>query len=92
MKATGLVRKIDALGRIVIPMEIRRTHGLPDGTPMEMFDGDNGQIILRPYRPGCIVCGMPDEDALVEVHGIRICRRCARDAWREAVGTGDGGQ
>lgn len=89
MKATGIVRRIDDLGRIVIPKEIRQTYVIADGDPLEIFTDGNGGIVLRPYRPGCVFCGMSDEEDLVEVHGHRVCRRCARDAWREAVGTGE---
>jgi AbrB family transcriptional regulator, transcriptional pleiotropic regulator of transition state genes len=49
MKATGIVRKIDELGRVVIPKEIRRTQGLNCGTPLEMFL-DHGGIVFRPYQ------------------------------------------
>lgn len=50
MKATGIVRRVDDLGRIVIPKEIRNTHDLKDGDPVEMFvDGEN--IVLRKYQP-----------------------------------------
>jgi AbrB family transcriptional regulator, transcriptional pleiotropic regulator of transition state genes len=56
MKATGMVRKIDDLGRVVIPMELRRTLGISDKDPIEIFvEGD--RIILRKYAPGCIFCG-----------------------------------
>ncbi len=48
MKATGIVRRIDDLGRVAIPKEIRRTLGIQDSDPLEIFVGD-GQIILRPY-------------------------------------------
>lgn len=49
MKATGIVRRIDDLGRIVVPKEIRRTHGIDKGDPMEIFVDHNG-IYLRPYQ------------------------------------------
>ena len=47
MKATGITRKIDELGRIVIPKEIRRTLRIREGTPLEIFTEKNGEIILR---------------------------------------------
>jgi AbrB family transcriptional regulator, transcriptional pleiotropic regulator of transition state genes len=50
MKATGIVRKVDDLGRIVIPKEIRRTQGINEYDPMEIFV-DNDGIFIRPYRP-----------------------------------------
>lgn len=51
MKGTGVVRKIDELGRVVIPKEIRRTNGWEKGQPMEMFVDDNGGLLLKAYRP-----------------------------------------
>jgi AbrB family transcriptional regulator, transcriptional pleiotropic regulator of transition state genes len=49
MKATGIVRRIDDLGRVVIPKEIRKTHGLADNSPLEIYVDKTG-IILRPYQ------------------------------------------
>lgn len=49
MKALGIIRKIDELGRIVIPKEIRDTYGLTIGTPMEMFTDDDGGIVFKRY-------------------------------------------
>ncbi|MCD7947533.1 MAG: AbrB/MazE/SpoVT family DNA-binding domain-containing protein [Oscillospiraceae bacterium] len=67
MKATGMIRKIDDLGRVVIPRELRKTMGL-DGAALELYtDGD------QKYAPGCVCCG----EAAEEVCGIRICRTCA---------------
>lgn len=51
MKATGIVRRIDELGRIVIPKEIRRIFRIKEGTPLEIFSGDNGELILKKYSP-----------------------------------------
>jgi len=74
MKATGIVRRIDELGRIVIPKELRRTMGINEDDPMEIFiDGE--QIILRKYVPGCIFCGSM-EDTL-DMSGQPICIACA---------------
>ena len=51
MKATGIVRRLDDLGRIVIPKEIRRTMGVYEGSPLEMFvDEESGGLTLVPYR------------------------------------------
>ena len=57
MKATGIVRRIDDLGRIVIPKEIRRTLHIRETDPMEIFTDAKGQIILKKYEPSCIFCG-----------------------------------
>jgi AbrB family transcriptional regulator (stage V sporulation protein T) len=51
MKATGVVRRIDELGRIVIPKEVRKTFRIKEGTPLELYIGDNEEIILKKYSP-----------------------------------------
>lgn len=77
MKATGIVRKIDDLGRIVIPREIRRTLQIREDDPMEIFvDGDS--IIFRKYQPGCVFCGSLDH--LVEINDVPVCGSCAKAA------------
>ena len=56
MKATGIVKQIDDLGRIVIPKVIKNTFGLEDRDSVEIFT-DNDCIILKKYHPGCVFCG-----------------------------------
>lgn len=73
MKATGIVRKLDTLGRIVIPMELRKIFDLDIGDPIEIFVEGN-DIILRKYQPACIFCN--DATDMVTVHGKNICRKC----------------
>ena len=51
MKATGVVRRIDELGRIVIPKEIRRTLKIKEGTPLEIYSGENGELLFKKYSP-----------------------------------------
>ena len=51
MKATGIVRRIDDLGRVVIPKEIRRTMRIREGDPLEIFTDQNGEVILKKYSP-----------------------------------------
>ena len=51
MKATGIVRRIDDLGRVVIPKEIRKTMRINEGSPMEIFTDRQGEIILKKYSP-----------------------------------------
>ena len=51
MKATGIVRRIDDLGRVVIPKEIRRTMRIREGDPLEIYTGTNGEVIFRKYSP-----------------------------------------
>lgn len=73
MKATGIVRKVDELGRIVLPIELRRTLGIEIKDPLEIFvDGES--IMLKPYKPACILCG--ENDNLVEYKGKKICKKC----------------
>ena len=76
MKSTGIVRKVDELGRIVLPIEMRRTLGVDNRDPIEMFI-EAGAVILRKYAPGCVFCGNPKE--IIDFHGKRICRDCIRD-------------
>ncbi len=73
MKATGIVRQLDGLGRIVIPMELRRTLGIAEGDGMEIFvDGD--KIVLKKYNPGCTLCGNLED--IEYLSGKPICRTC----------------
>ncbi len=51
MKATGIVRRIDDLGRVVIPKEIRRTLRIREGDPLEIFTDRDGEVILKKYSP-----------------------------------------
>ena len=76
MKATGIVRKLDTLGRIVVPMELRRTFDIEIGDPVEIFvDGNN--IILRKYQPACIFCSEASD--VVSIQGKNVCKRCLEE-------------
>lgn len=86
MKATGIVRAIDALGRFVIPMEIRRTLQIKEGDLLELYTTDDG-LVLRPYRERCICCGA--EKALAHVAGIALCPACIQTFQCEAAQTDD---
>lgn len=75
MKATGIVRRIDDLGRVVVPKEIRRTLRIREGDSMEIFTGTDGEIILKKYSP---IGEMGDfarqyADALAQTTGNVIC-------------------
>ena len=73
MKATGIVRRIDELGRVVIPKEIRRTLRIKEGDPLEIFtEGD--EIILKKYQPGCIFCN--DARNVTLFKGKLVCEKC----------------
>lgn len=77
MKATGVVRKMDELGRIVIPKEIRRTLEIEEGTPLEIFVNDHDQIILKVYQPGCQLCGQAGEELVRHQRsGKVVCKPC----------------
>ena len=51
MKATGIVRRIDDLGRVVIPKEVRRTLGIREGDPLEIYAGEKGEVAFKKYNP-----------------------------------------
>ena len=69
MKATGIVRRIDDLGRVVIPKEIRRTLRIREGDPLEIFTDREGEVILKKYSPiGCLVC-ICDTDQVITASG-----------------------
>ena len=76
MKATGIIRNLDQLGRIVIPKETRKALDLNEGDPIEMFtDGD--KIILKKYALGCHCCGNLED--LTDVLGLKICPKCLKE-------------
>lgn len=73
MKATGIVRQVDDLGRFVIPKEIRKTLNVNCGDPLEIFtEGD--RIILKKYAPACIFCG--EFEGITTFKGKLICPQC----------------
>lgn len=76
MKSTGIVRKVDELGRIVVPMELRKTLDIKEKDPIEIFtEGDN--IILRKFSDACVFCGS-DSDA-IRYEGKIICKKCLEE-------------
>jgi transcriptional pleiotropic regulator of transition state genes len=77
MKATGIVRKIDELGRVVLPIELRRTLDLDVKDPLEIFVDDDNTIILKKYEPACIFCG--DARNVINYKGKNICTSCIKD-------------
>lgn len=74
MKSTGIVRKVDELGRVVIPIELRRTLDIEEKDGLEIYV-DNDRIILRKYQPACIFCGNADE--VTQHMGKNVCKECA---------------
>ena len=73
MKSTGIVRKVDELGRIVLPIELRRTLDISERDSLEIYV-DGGTIILKKYEPACIFCGNAKD--IVVYKGKNICPKC----------------
>lgn len=79
LKATGIVRRIDDLGRVVIPKELRRTLGIMEGDPLEIFVADGDQIVLRKYNPGCKLCGSIENLQTHRRSNLLVCDDCRKD-------------
>ena len=76
MKSTGVVRKLDTLGRVVIPIELRKTMGIDIKDTLEIYtEGD--EIILKKYEPGCVFCG--DARNVNLFKGKNICPKCMKE-------------
>ena len=75
MKSTGIVRKVDELGRIVLPIELRRTLDIAEKDCLEIYmDGES--IVLKKYQPACIFCD--EADGITVFHGKNICAGCMK--------------
>lgn len=76
MKSTGIVRKIDELGRVVLPMELRKTLNLNVKDALEIYvEGD--KILLKKYLPCCIFCG--SDKGITDFKGNNICESCKKE-------------
>ncbi|HOO11673.1 MAG TPA: AbrB/MazE/SpoVT family DNA-binding domain-containing protein [Bacillota bacterium] len=76
LKSTGIVRKVDELGRVVIPIELRRTLNIAEKDALEIYvDGEH--IILKKYEPACIFCGNARD--VINYKGKNICPECAKE-------------
>ena len=73
MKATGITRKIDELGRIVLPKELRKTLGIDPGTPIEIYTEDD-MIVLKKFENRCVLCGSTED--VTDVKGKKVCKKC----------------
>lgn len=73
MKSTGIVRKVDELGRIVLPIELRRTLDIAEKDSLEIYV-DDGSIVLRKYQPACIFCDNAKD--IVTYKGKNVCPEC----------------
>lgn len=75
MKSTGIVRKVDELGRIVLPIELRRTLDIAEKDSLEIYVDEEG-IILRKYQPACIFCDNARD--IVTYKGKNVCPECIK--------------
>ena len=73
MKATGIIRRIDELGRVVIPIEIRNQFNIVEKDPIEIYV-DGSLIVLKKYEENCIFCNNTKD--LVEFNGKLVCKNC----------------
>ncbi|HEX3037906.1 MAG TPA: AbrB/MazE/SpoVT family DNA-binding domain-containing protein [Oscillospiraceae bacterium] len=73
MKSTGIVRKVDELGRIVLPKELRMTLNIKEKDPLEIYV-DNSTIVLKKYEPACIFCSNAED--VINYKGHNICKSC----------------
>lgn len=73
LKATGIVRKVDDLGRVVLPIELRRTMDISEKDPLEIYV-DGQTIVLKKYQPSCVFCG--DAEGTVHFKEKLICSSC----------------
>ncbi len=75
MKSTGIVRKVDELGRIVLPIELRRTLDIAEKDALEIYV-DGASIVLKKYQPACIFCD--DAKDVINYKGKNICQSCIK--------------
>lgn len=82
MKSTGIIRKVDELGRIVLPKELRTTFDIKERDPLEIYvDGDN--IILKKYNPSCVFCG--SKENIYVYCEKNVCLGCIEDLKNKTV-------
>lgn len=84
MKSTGIVRKVDELGRVVIPIELRRCLNIEEKDALEIYT-DSDRIILRKYEPSCacVFCGNADE--VKNFRGKNVCHECIEAMTQKAI-------
>lgn len=75
MKSLGITRKVDTLGRIVIPSELRDMFGIKTNDYLEIYT-DGGRIVLEKYNPSCIFC--KETEDIFEFNDKSVCKNCAR--------------
>ena len=75
MKSTGIIRKVDDLGRIVLPIELRRTLDLSERDELEIYMEDD-RIILQKFDPSCVFCG--SLRGLIQYRKKNVCQECVK--------------
>ena len=78
MKSTGIIRKVDELGRIVLPIELRRTLDIAERDELEIFM-ENDRIVLQKFEPACLFCG--SSRSLVTYRRKNVCQEGRRTSW-----------
>ena len=73
MKSTGIIRKVDELGRIVLPIELRRTLDIEERDELEIYM-ENDRIVLQKFEPACLFCG--SSRSLISYRGKNVCQNC----------------
>ena len=76
MKSIGIVRRVDELGRIVLPIELRRTLDIAEKDPLEIYV-DGSTIVLKKYRTSCVFCDSTKD--VTTFKGKNVCSRCLRE-------------
>ncbi|MCD7769192.1 MAG: AbrB/MazE/SpoVT family DNA-binding domain-containing protein [Oscillospiraceae bacterium] len=76
MKSTGIVRRVDELGRIVLPIELRRTLDIAEKDALEIFVSDD-TIMLKKHQASCVFCA--SAKGIVSYKGKNICQACMND-------------
>lgn len=76
MKSTGIIRKVDELGRVVIPIEIRNKLDIAEKDPIEIYV-DGASVILKKFVPNCLFCGSSKK--LVDYNGKLVCESCIKE-------------
>lgn len=77
MKSLGIIRRIDELGRIVLPRELRRFYNLNAGDSLEIYTDKDNTIVLKKHNPNCIFCGR--DYNLKEFRGSLVCTECIEE-------------
>lgn len=75
MKSTGIIRRVDELGRVVIPIELRNQFNIVEKDPIEIYV-EGSSIILKKFEPNCIFCG--SNKNLLEYQDKLICKNCSQ--------------